>query len=97
MLAEAGASKEHLLRAEIFITDRQRALSRFQWLDQALEGKHYLMGERYSVADAHLFVVCSWGPLVGVDLSGLLNLQALLDRVSQRPAVERALKAEGLR
>ena len=42
------------------------------------------------------FTVCNWGKVVGVDLSGFQHLQAYLARVGARPAVQAALKAEGL-
>ncbi|AVS72698.1 glutathione transferase GstA [Paracidovorax cattleyae] len=75
---------------------REKLLSRFQWLDEQLAGKEWLMGEHFSVADGYLFTVSSWGKHVGVDLSGLQHLQAYLARVGARPAVQAALKAEGL-
>ncbi|AVS79400.1 glutathione transferase GstA [Paracidovorax avenae] len=75
---------------------REKLLSRFQWLDEQLAGKEWLMGEHFSVADGYLFTVSSWGKHVGVDHSGLPNLQAYLARVGARPAVQAALKAEGL-
>ncbi|AVS68673.1 glutathione transferase GstA [Paracidovorax avenae] len=75
---------------------REKLLSRFQWLDEQLAGKEWLMGEHFSVADGYLFTVSGWGKHVGVDHSGLPNLQAYLARVGARPAVQAALKAEGL-
>ncbi|WP_026432747.1 glutathione transferase GstA [Paracidovorax oryzae] len=75
---------------------REKLLSRFQWLDEQLAGKEWLMGEHFSVADGYLFTVSSWGKHVGVDLSGFQHLQAYLARVGARPAVQAALKAEGL-
>jgi glutathione S-transferase len=54
------------------------------------------MGDGFSVADADLFVVSGWGKHVGVDLSGYKNRQAFLGRVAARPAVQEAMKAEGL-
>ncbi|BFO53256.1 glutathione transferase GstA [Acidovorax sacchari] len=75
---------------------REKLMSRFQWLDEQLAGKEWLMGEHFSVADGYLFTVSGWGKHVGVDLSGLPNLQAYLARVGARPAVQAALKAEGL-
>ena len=75
---------------------RARLLDRFKWVDAQLEAKPYTMGENFSVADAYLFVVSGWGQYVGVDLSGLKNLQAFLGRVAARPAVQEAMKAEGL-
>ena len=71
-------------------------LSRLKWVDGELEGKPYLLGEHYSVADAYLFVVSNWGQYVGVDISGFAHLGALRGRVAARPAVQAALRAEGL-
>ncbi len=75
---------------------RERLLSRFAYVDQQLAGKPYLMGDSFSVADAYLFVTASWGQYVGVDISGFANLGAFMKRVGERPAVQAALKAEGL-
>ena len=69
---------------------------RFEWVEQQLAGKDYLMGEQFTVADAYLFTVSGWGKFVGLDLSDLPHLQAYLARVGSRPAVQAALRAEGL-
>ncbi len=75
---------------------RTRLADRFKWVDSQLAGKNYLMGEEFSVADAYLFTVGSWGGYVGVDTSGLPNFTAFMNRMKARPAVQEALKAEGL-
>ena len=75
---------------------RERLLGRFKWVNEQLEGKNYLMGEQFCVADAYLFVVANWGQYVGVDLKPFANLQAFMGRMAARPAVQEALKAEGL-
>ena len=75
---------------------RTRLGDRFKWVDGQLAGKNYLMGQDFSVADAYLFVVAGWSKHVGVDISGLANLGAFMARVGARPAVQEALKAEGL-
>ncbi|EHR68939.1 glutathione S-transferase [Burkholderiales bacterium JOSHI_001] len=75
---------------------KERLLGRFKWVNEQLEGKQYLLGNDFSVADAYLFVVSSWGQYVGVDLKPFANLQAFSARVAARPAVQEALKAEGL-
>ncbi|MBB1077709.1 glutathione transferase GstA [Rhodoferax sp. 4810] len=75
---------------------KTRLEGRLQWTDGELAGRHFLMGDTYTVADAYLFVVQSWGKYVGVDTSGLPNLSALAARVAARPAVQAALRAEGL-
>ncbi|MBB4846033.1 glutathione S-transferase [Paucibacter oligotrophus] len=70
--------------------------ARLSWVNEQLEGRQYLLGEQFSVADAYLFVVSNWGQYVGVSLDGLSHLLALRERVASRPAVQAALKAEGL-
>lgn len=75
---------------------KTRLISRLNWVDGELAGKDYLMGDTFTVADAYLFVVAGWGKFVGVDVSGLDNLSALVARVAARPAVQDALRAEGL-
>jgi glutathione S-transferase len=73
-----------------------KLLSRMAWIDGQLAGKPYLMGEHFSVADAYLFTVTGWGAYVKVDLSGLANIAALRARMLARPAVQAAMRAEGL-
>ncbi|MDD2843896.1 MAG: glutathione transferase GstA [Rhodoferax sp.] len=75
---------------------KTRLMSRMKWVDGELAGKTYLMGDTFSVADAYLFVVAGWGKHVGLDLSGLAHLSAFMARVAARPAVQDALRAEGL-
>ncbi len=75
---------------------RERLLGRLQWVDGELAHKPYLMGEQFTVADAYLFTVSNWCGHVGVDISGLTHLAAYRERVAARPAVQAAMKAEGL-
>ena len=70
--------------------------SRYEWLDGQLADKQFLMGEHFSVADGYLFTVTNWAKPTGVDLSGLENVNAWHARIAARPAVQDALKAEGL-
>ncbi len=75
---------------------RAKLSSRFEWLDAQLAGKSYLMGERFTVADGYLFTVLNWASRVKVDLSNRPNLTAYHARVGARPAVQAAMRAEGL-
>ncbi len=70
--------------------------SRLKWVDSELNGKQYLMGDTFTVADGYLFVVTNWGQYVGVDLAPYPQLVAYRARVAARPAVNAAMKAEGL-
>ena len=67
-----------------------------KWIDTQLEGKQYLMGDNFSVADAYLFTLANWSRHVGIDTSGFANLTAFMARMAARPAVQEAMKAEGL-
>ncbi len=75
---------------------RERLKGRYKYVNEQLEGKQFLMGDAFSVADAYLFTVTSWAKHVGVDIAGLANVQAFMARVGARPSVQAALKAEGL-
>jgi glutathione S-transferase len=75
---------------------RKKLGERLAWVDGQLAGKQYLMGDSFTVADAYLFTVAGWGQYVGVDTKPLANLSAYMARVAARPAVQEALKAEGL-
>ena len=70
--------------------------AKFAWLSSKLENTAYLTGDDFTAADAYLFVVTNWSKFVGLDLSHLDALQAFMQRVAARPAVQMALKAEGL-
>ena len=75
---------------------RARLTDRLRWVDTQLEGKAYLMGDGFTVPDAYLFTVAGWGKHVGVDIAPMKSLSAYMGRVAARPAVQAALKAEGL-
>ncbi|MEO6409337.1 MAG: glutathione transferase GstA [Burkholderiaceae bacterium] len=75
---------------------RTRATGKLQWVDEQLEGKQYLMGNDFSVADAYLFTIANWTKNTGIDISGMKNLSAFQARMAARPAVQAALRAEGL-
>jgi glutathione S-transferase len=75
---------------------RDKVSSRLAWVNEQLEGKQYLMGDVFSVPDAYLFTVASWAKHVAIDISSLSHLGAFMSRMAGRPAVQEALKAEGL-
>ena len=75
---------------------KEKLVSRYAFIDREIAGRTWLMGDTFSVADAYLFVCTNWSKVVGVDLSGFANVQAWHARVAARPAVQAAMKAEGL-
>ncbi|NIF20039.1 glutathione transferase GstA [Candidatus Pantoea multigeneris] len=75
---------------------KAQLIKKYQHVNEQLKGKQYLLGHNFSVADAYLFVVTNWAKHVDVDLSAFAELAEWHARVAQRPAVQEALKAEGL-
>jgi glutathione S-transferase len=69
---------------------------RLAWLNGQLAGKDYLMGAHFTVADGYLFNVTNWGAFVGFDISPYANIVALRAKIAARPAVQQAMRAEGL-
>ncbi len=69
---------------------------RFDWLNKELAGRQYLMGDKFTVADAYLFTVLRWTSRIEIDLGKWPNLKAYVDRVAGRPKVQEAMKTEGL-
>jgi glutathione S-transferase len=75
---------------------RKRLAGRFDWLSKELDGRDFLMGDRFTVADGYLFTLLGWLPFVGMNLQEWPVLKAYRERIAGRPAVKEALKAEGL-
>ena len=75
---------------------KESLATRFDWLDQQLTGKEYLMGKQFTVADAYAFVLLGWTKPTQIDLAKWPNLVAFHKRVGARPKVQEALRAEGL-
>ena len=76
------------------VTDRLGL--RLDWLATQLKGKQYLMGDKFTVADAYLFTILNWAAPSKFDLSRWPVIVEYHKRVAARPKVQEALKAEGL-
>ncbi|GAA0888537.1 glutathione transferase GstA [Rhodanobacter soli] len=78
-------------------TERKEYLQRrYQFIEGVLAKQPYLLGDRFTAADAYLFTVTNWAKHVELDLSGFPALLAFQKRVAERPAVGAAMEAEGL-
>ena len=69
---------------------------KYEWLDGQLAKTQFLTGDNFTVADAYLFAVTNWSRAVNLDLADLENLKRLMATIQERPAVQAAMKAEGL-
>jgi glutathione S-transferase len=74
---------------------RKEALAkRFDFIAKSLDGKSFLMGDTFTVADGYLFVLLRWTAFTGIELDKWPALKAFQERVGARPAVKAALEAE---
>lgn len=70
---------------------------RFEALEARLaDGRPYIMGDRFTVADAYTFVVVSWAKVVDLDLGPLPRVRDYIARIAGRPMVRQVLEREGL-
>ncbi|RZJ24115.1 MAG: glutathione transferase GstA [Haliea sp.] len=77
-------------------TSKDKLMSRLKWVNGELSNKQYLMGDTFSVADPYLFTVTNWAPRINLDLSSFGNIIAFRERMAARPAVQAAMREEGL-
>lgn len=75
---------------------KQTLAKRCDHVAAQLAGKQFLLGDSYTVADAYLFTVLGWSRWVQFDLAPWPTINEYLGRIAARPAVQTALKDEGL-
>ncbi|WP_305823467.1 glutathione transferase GstA [Massilia brevitalea] len=75
---------------------RKMLALRFSHVASHLEGRDFLAGSQFGVADAYLFTVLGWADVVKFSLADWPQLQVFRERIGARPAVQAALRAEGL-
>ena len=67
---------------------------KFAFVDAHLKSHAFILGERFTVADAYLYTVLTWNGASGIDLAKYPSLKAWFDKVAARPAVQQAHQAE---
>lgn len=60
------------------------------------DGRSFVLGETYSVADSYLFVVLNWARFIGLDLTCWPQVERYVSSMASRPAVRKAMADEGL-
>lgn len=74
----------------------EKLFGRLNYLNDVLKGKDFAMGSNFTVVDAYLFTVLNWSNYLKIDLGRWPVLAAYCARVKSRPAVQAAMKAEGI-
>jgi len=75
---------------------KEKLALRFAELDALLAKRDFLAATQFTVADAYAFTILRWAPMLGIRLQPYPHVEAYLQRIAARPAVQAALQAEGL-
>jgi len=85
------------------LTDEEKATAtknvstRINSVERSLsDGRDFLLGADFTVADAYAFVILNWSSFVGISLAPWPNTEAFVQRIYNRPASQKALISEGL-
>ena len=98
--SELHTSYNALIYPNVSKSRRAEAMSNLRqcygYLEAHLVSREYLANDRYSVADAYLFTVTNWAAIADFSLTEFPEVSRFQSRISARPAVRQAMKAEGL-
>jgi glutathione S-transferase len=75
---------------------REALAKKFDYLQERIGNGPWILGDRFSIADAYAFAVLNWTRIHAIDIGRWPGLAAYLGRVAARPAVQQTLRAEGL-
>lgn len=76
---------------------REAVAKKFDHVEALLsDGRKFLVEEKFSIADAYLFVVVNWANFTGIDLAKWPRLAAFVSHMSNRPSTKAAMREEGL-
>ena len=65
------------------------AREKLEWLNGMIEGREFMVGDRFTLADVMLYAFLEFGASVGQPLDAKLdNLQGWYTRVASRPSIE---------
>ena len=75
---------------------RDLLAKKFDYVEQQLGDRDFLTGNRFTIADAYLFVMLGWTAMHEIDLGRWPGLTEFRRRVGQRPSARQVLEFEGL-
>jgi glutathione S-transferase len=77
---------------------RRRIAERLAFVESELaRGGPFLTPPGFSAADAYLFTIVGWSAFTRIDLEPFPRIRQFLATVGARPAVRRAMRAEGMK
>lgn len=84
-------------KAQLKDATKKTLAKRFAYLSGILAKRPYLMGSQMTIADIYAMTILRWSAYVGLDMTPWPVLQAFVTRMQDRPSVQAAIKAEGLK
>ncbi len=85
------ASTEEVRKAHV-----EKVQKLFAQVDRHMEGREFVAGNRFSIADAYLFTVYGWAAFLKIPTDSYSNMKAYCGRIAKRPGVYAAMKREGI-
>jgi glutathione S-transferase len=73
---------------------RAKGQSRLQHINDHLADRQFLVGDRFTIADAYLVAVLNWCEYTGIDIKAFPALNAYRTRLRARPSVAQAITDE---
>jgi glutathione S-transferase len=80
---------------EYHAANLEQLKTRLKHLDQALDGRDFLVGSTFTIGDIFTFVAVRWW-MGKVDMADYPNLARFMAETARRPGVLRALEEEGI-
>lgn len=86
---------------EMSVEERESAVAkvavRLDYIESLLaDGREYLLGSKFTVADTYTYTVATWTGPTRIGLDRWPAVKAYVARISSRPSVRNAMVAEGL-
>jgi len=94
---EDDFSADAAIRAGVKSHGTERLLAYFATEDAAMAGREFWSGERLTAADFYFMVVARWGRWLEKPANEMPGIRPFYERMIARPAVARALGAEGIK
>ena len=82
-------------QADVKQTGKATFFENLKEIDTLLQGRQWMMGDQFTVADAYALVFYGWGVRAELPVKELANYTAWKDRMLARPAVRKVLESEG--
>lgn len=90
---EMVASPEAQSEIEAYV--KKSVTEYLDYINHSLEGKKYIRGVRFTIADCYLYVVLGWCEWLEISLENYRFIGFYLEAVSARPSIQKAIALEG--